>query len=135
MAPLKLGDYLRCVQLFPLVIHGLNAVAPLKLFRNIFMINPCFSYPRPKRRGPIEALSRLVLTQGDQLVIHGLNAVAPLKLRQSWVCPVVVVGVIHGLNAVAPLKEFNRQLDRRARRRYPRPKRRGPIEALRTTER
>ena len=87
-------------QMIPGVFHGLNAVAPLKLR---LPLGKAFSrFPRPKRRGPIEAG---VGSRGRRSnpVFHGLNAVAPLK-RHRVVDVCARHRVFHGLNAVAPLK-------------------------------
>ena len=62
-------------------------------------------------------------------VIHGLNAVAPLKQVQTPLSWPTQAGVIHGLNAVAPLKPDALSHGAPAQYGYPRPKRRGPIEA------
>ncbi len=61
------------------VIHGSNAVAPLK----------------SEHQG---------LQSGVMIVIHGSNAVAPLKFCVVGGHVAVDLVVIHGSNAVAPLK-------------------------------
>ena len=86
------------------VIHGLNAVAPLK-----------------PQTGSVE--------KRIDYVIHGLNAVAPLKPACALVVLSLRTTVIHGLNAVAPLKPGYGFFQETIGNRYPRPKRRGPIEA------
>src|SRR5438093_182313 len=86
-----------------IVIHGLIAVAPLKLAG------------LPARAGPVRG------------VIHGLIAVAPLKRDADRRCRHRDL-VTHGLTAVALLKP-PRWPASGAGSRHPRPARRGPIEA------
>src|SRR5947209_8311783 len=89
----------------PAVIHGENAVAPLKAATGVRRWQSSCGHPRRKRRGPIEG-------------IHSEDGTSLLLL------------VIHGENAVAPLKPCGGALVRAAGGRHPRRKRRGPIEAL-----
>ena len=59
--------------------HGLYAVAPLKLVESPFSFNQVTRFPRPLRRGPIEASERKQC-EARETRFHGLYAVAPLKL-------------------------------------------------------
>ena len=90
------------------------------------------SFPRPQGRGRIEPLPSLVLhvTPSHSLVFHGLTAVAELKqIPIAHRCRQSVV-VFHGLTAVAELKPRARRKGRpRQSRSFPRPHRRGRIEA------
>ena len=156
--------------------HGLYAVAPLKRERRSGCPRSSRGFPRPLRRGPIEAFGvrRLVerlsafprpLRRGpieahrfgckysSLISFHGLYAVAPLKLQRF---PTVTHSLpsFHGLYAVAPLKHLEHLRDHRRKPAgfhglyavaplklmqlsqlcradvsFPRPLRRGPIEA------
>jgi len=86
-------------------LHGLGAVAALKLYTaRLLDIQPGRS-PRSWSRGRIEASP----TAGDRVNVgnlHGLGAVAALKLATGATAPIVGIN-LHGLGAVAALKPIS----------------------------
>src|SRR5262249_29587017 len=107
--------------------HGLIAVAPLK-HAVLGSTDPnSMGFPRPHRRGPIEARTR----RGSGMrptPFHGLIAVAPLKRTARRPLPGQRI-TFHGLIAVAPLKRRIHAKSCLPINVFPRPHRRGPIEA------
>ena len=106
--------------------HGLTAVAPLKpsTARRKPMIRD--SFPRPHRRGPIEACSvpaKVVPRCG----FPRPHRRGPIEARLGNARKATGVS-FHGLTAVAPLKQRAWPLGRLLGA-FPRPHRRGPIEA------
>ena len=60
-------------------LHGLSAVAPLKLRPAADSVQGHDQSPRPHSRGSIEARTRTPMTTCSRRRLHGLTAVAPLK--------------------------------------------------------
>src|SRR5438067_2462638 len=86
------------------VIHGVSAVAELKLVILLDEGGPVLGHPRRQCRGRIEAGSAPLRRQQRRQVIHGVSAVAELKHSGRRVMSRKNAYVIHGVSAVAELK-------------------------------
>ena len=81
MAPLKQPN-MNVIQVIVTRFHGLYAVAPLKRTSGS-KDDILDAFPRPLRRGPIEATRTSSVLRSMVRSFHGLYAVAPLKHSES----------------------------------------------------
>jgi len=86
-------------------------------------------FPRPQRRGPIEATCRAATSEGFPAAFRGLSAAAPLKRASPPNRSPTSRSAFRGLSAAAPLKRPSIKPPDRVVTGFPRPQRRGPIEA------
>ena len=88
-----------------------------------------WTFPRPQKRGPVEARRRQSELADLLGSFRALKSAAPLKLDMAgclrWSAP-----GFRALKSAAPLKHGRTACDVAARNTFPRPQKRGPVEAF-----
>ncbi len=108
--------------------RALKSAAPLKQIQPLLSPSEVLQFPRPQKRGPVEA-SLYPLPLGSRTVFPRPQKRGPVEATLATNLSISSSVCFRALKSAAPLKPLIRSVKPKKIMSFPRPQKRGPVEA------